>query len=529
MGGKRKEDDIVEQVLIGLFGIIKNFFVSFYWGIRKLFKKPVFFIGLAVIIVISLYVNFSPGLWQKSKMPELVQKILFYNNRIIAIWYICCVGAFGKQMANEYETALLNIGFVGKDGKHPHFIKAVEMGKKVKLIFSSNIPLVKWKAALPEIETALDCNVLFVSNGKSKKIVELVTVPSECEIPSILEWRDSYCKRPGLITLGQGAVDEIVFDLDRTAHALVAGETGSGKSVILRCILRQAIKQGGKLFMIDFKGGVEFGIKYERYGEVVTTRERVIEILDMLLEENNARLKLFREMEVKNITQYNQKTHQNLCRIFVISDEIAEMLDKTGIEKSQKVIYEQIEARMASLARLSRATGIHLMLGMQRPDAKVLPGQIKNNIPVRVCGRFADKAASEIVLGNTDAANLPNIQGRFLFKIGNETLEFQAYNFDDKFISKNEIVSVGNMLIEDEHETMIREPVREQPTQTRAVSAVKRKVASKHVATKRSTAETIPEEKVSYTPVSEYKTQEELEKELRLMDEMDLNLNFGED
>ena len=201
--------------------------------------------------------------------------------------------------------------------------------------------------------------------------------------------------------------------------------------------------------MIDFKGGVEFGKQYEHYGEVITERERALAVLDMLVEENTRRLKLFRDLEVKNLSEYNKKTHQNLCRIGVFSDEIAEMLDKKGVSKENKQIYEQLEAKLSTLARLSRATGINLFLGVQRPDATVLTGQIKNNVPVRISGRFADKAASEIVLGNTDAVDLPDINGRFLYKVGNETIEFQSFYFDDETMLRDVDIEVGNMLIDE--------------------------------------------------------------------------------
>ena len=85
---------------------------------------------------------------------------------------------------------------------------------------------------------------------------------------------------------------------------------------------------------------------------------------------------------------------------------------------------------------------------MQRPDAQVLTGQIKNNIPVRISGRFADKAASEIVLGNTDAVDLPDIKGRFLYKVGNETLHFQAFYFDDETMLHDVFTEQGDMLLE---------------------------------------------------------------------------------
>ncbi len=514
MGSKNKDEEFLENFFVGFFGLIKSIFSSFYWGIRKIIKNPVYMIGLAVVIAISLYVNFTTKLWQENDLPVFIKKVLFYNNRILAVWYICCIGAMKNKFAKNYETSLERIGFIGKDGKHPHFIKKEKMGKKEKLVFSSNIPLVEWKAALPRIETALDCNVLFATNGKSKRVVELITIPSECQIPDMLEWRDIYCKRPGIITIGQSAVDSIDFDLDRTPHVLVAGETGSGKSVILCCMLWQTIKQGCKIFMFDFKGGVEFGKQYERYGEVVTTRERALEVLDMLLAENEARLKLFREMEVKNLTQYNKKTNQNLCRICLFSDEIAQMLDKKGVNKNEKAIYEQIEGRLSTLARLSRATGINLFLGVQRPDANILTGQIKNNIPVRICGRFADKSASDIVLGSTDAVNLPDIKGRFLFKIGNELLEFQSYYFKDKIMMKNIGVSVGNMLIEDNNAPNFDDAA-VKATQLKTKTPVKKE----HKVEK---FKPIPE-------LPETKSQKQLEGEIRLMDEMDLNLNFGED
>ena len=199
--------------------------------------------------------------------------------------------------------------------------------------------------------------------------------------------------------------------------------------------------------MIDFKGGVEFGKVYEKYGEVITDRKRALTILSNLVKENEARLKLFRELEVKNLKEYNTKTGNDLARIGVFIDEIAEMLDKKGVSKEDKPIFEQLEAYLSTLARLSRATGINLFLGVQRPDANVLTGQIKNNVPVRISGRFADKTASEIVLGNTAACNLPDVKGRFLYKVGNETIEFQSFYFDDEKDLQDIELNYGKMLV----------------------------------------------------------------------------------
>ena len=252
----------------------------------------------------------------------------------------------------------------------------------------------------------------------------------------------------GKLCVGEDLMGPVTFNLNSTPHVIVAGETGSGKSVILRAILWQMVNQGAKIYMIDFKGGVEFGPRFEEYGEVITDRKRALAIFQMLCKENAARLALFREREVKKLPEYNSKYGKNLCRIAVFIDEIAEMLDKSGVSAEDKELIGQLEGCLSTLARLSRATGINLIIGVQRPDAKILTGQIKNNVPVRICGRFADRAPSEIVLGNTMAMDLPDIKGRFLYRMGNEMTEFQAYLFDDDKNLHSVDREPGELLIE---------------------------------------------------------------------------------
>lgn len=427
---------------------IAAIFKGLFRGIRKLNKWQAWIgVGISVLVVCA-------GLIFKGKIMEIdapvyIKWLLYYVLLCAPAIYLLVLGSIGSQPEQDYDTIFRDIGFVGKDGKCPCFCGEQKDGKKKKLGFKSNIPLQEWKAAKARLETALDCNILKMEYGNSKKLVELTVLPADYKIPEMITWQDAYCSdKNGIITIGQSALDSITFNLNRVPHALVAGETGSGKSVILRCILWQMILQGSRVYMIDFKGGVEFGKQYEKYGEVITERERALEVLDLLVKENDCRLRLFRDLEVKNLAEYNKKTKQNLCRIGVFSDELAEMLDKKGVSKENKKVYEALEGKLSTLARLSRATGINLFLGVQRPDATVLTGQIKNNVPVRISGRFADKAASEIVLGNTDAVDLPDIKGRFLYKVGNETIEFQSYYFDDEKMLHDVDVEVGDMLTE---------------------------------------------------------------------------------
>lgn len=111
-------------------------------------------------------------------------------------------------------------------------------------------------------------------------------------------------------------------------------------------------------------------------------------------------------------------------------DEVAEVLDKSGRNKEDKELLGQIESRLATIARLGRAFGIHLILATQRPDANIIHGQIKNNLDFRVCGR-ADNVLSMIILDNTSAADqIPkDARGRFITADGTV---FQGFLFDDR-------------------------------------------------------------------------------------------------
>ena len=135
------------------------------------------------------------------------------------------------------------------------------------------------------------------------------------------------------------------------------------------------------------------------------------------------------ESGASNIAEYNKKTGTDICRIIVACDEVAEVLDKTGLDKERKDLVSQIESKLSTIARLGRAFGIHLIFATQRPDADVLKGQIKNNIGYRICGR-ADKVLSQIILDNSEGAEkiLPNDQGMFLTNTG---ILFKAYYIED--------------------------------------------------------------------------------------------------
>lgn len=341
--------------------------------------------------------------------------------------------AFGFTRQGEiefYRKAFLDVGFKGKDGKAPYLISKCDLGNhRTGCYFRSNISLAQWKKNLPALQTALDCTILSVKNGKSQKIVHTVSIPAGMELPSLTPWKDAYMdERASVIVLGESIAGIVKFDLNSTPHSLFAGTTGSGKSVLLRCVVYQCLVKNHKVYLMDFKRGVEFGKAYDDFCEVIMDKERAVKLLSWLVEENKRRLDEFRSRGIKNLDEYNALNKNTpLERIVVFIDELAILLIPTK-ERQDKDLTAQATDCLENIAILGRAAGINMILGIQRPDANTVTGQIKSNVSGRVCGYFADTAPSMIVLNNTRANDIDSeVKGRFMFQDGKETIEMQGY------------------------------------------------------------------------------------------------------
>nr|WP_243447656.1 FtsK/SpoIIIE domain-containing protein [Clostridium perfringens] len=416
--------------------VLRIFFFRVGLGFKKSWKNKKLFIGFFLSFLIPIAARIKSDYFLVD--TKFYFKIIYFLTFIAPLFYMVIV-SFVKNKEDkrnaEYRLAFEQLNFVGADSKTP--------------ILKS---FIAWKSYIPQLQTSLNISIISIEQGASKRIVIIKSMAGDAKIPKYLPWDDKYIEeQEGVVVVGQTFSGNIKIDLNKSPHILSAGETGSGKSVILRCILWQLLKQGAIAYMVDFKGGVEFGLEYEKVGQVITEVDAAEKLFKYLVDENAKRLKLLRESGSKNIGEYNKKFEgEELKRIIVVIDELAELMDKTGVDDETRAKLVRIEGYTSTLARLSRATGINLCIGVQRPDAKVITGQIKNNVPVRICGRFADSKASEIVLSNTKAKDLPEVKGRFLFKLGADTVQFQAFYFDDdKHFIPNKILKLRKDEIED--------------------------------------------------------------------------------
>ena len=192
-------------------------------------------------------------------------------------------------------------------------------------------------------------------------------------------------------------------DLAKMPHTLIAGSTGSGKSVCMNAIITGLLMTLNptqvRMIMLDPKR-VELtpyqGIPH-LYNPVVVETERAIIILKSLVSEMMERFKLLEEAGVKNISSYNAKTNQRMPYLVVLVDELADlMLTAAG----------EIERLLVRLAQLGRATGVHLVVATQRPSVDVVTGLIKANFPSRISFSVMSQIDSRTILDSPGAEKL---------------------------------------------------------------------------------------------------------------------------
>lgn len=368
-----------------------------------------------------------------SPIAEFAAKNIFATYLIIAgiVVTILILTPLGKR---SVQDQLKSIGLVNHSDEVPAPKKKFKDKQNPRVSIwefsSQGIPLKVWQDKQAAIETVLDVTIVRMENGSGKSRVILRTVPARIDLPAVIDWKDKYLfSDPFVLVLGESYIGPVTVDLTNIPHILLGGSTGSGKSVLLKLLLMQANKKGANVCIADFKGGVDFPPVWHKECRMCFDEQSVLELLTELVIELERRKKLFAAAGQSNIDRYNKAENQDLRRYIFACDEIAEMLDKTGLAKEQKEIITKIEGKLSIIARLGRAFGIHLILATQRPDANILSGQIKNNVNCRICGR-ADNILSQIILDNTDAADqIPKTaRGRFIL---HDKTVFQAYWFDD--------------------------------------------------------------------------------------------------
>ena len=405
------------------------------WGGASALSPKVFFIPLYLAGAVFVWSR-QDAISAQAERTELISPILEAAMTHALAAYLLAGGValavllvypFGRKAAHDQ---LQSIGLVNHAGMAPTLLRKRRDRDNPRVTVwefqNQSIPLTAWEDKRAAIEAALDVSIVKMTYGKGKSRVLVYAVPAQVSLPEVLPWQDEYLSPESFVlVLGESLLGPVTVNLANIPHILLGGSTGSGKSVLLKLLLMQALRKGAEVCIADFKGGVDYPKAWRQRCRMCFTEDDLLYTLDQLAAVLEYRKERLSDTGCKDLDAYNEAAGENLPRLVFACDEVAELLDKTGRSKEDRERLGKIENRLATLARLGRAFGIHLILATQRPDANIIPGQIRNNMDFRVCGR-AESVLSQIILDNSSAAEQIPKDARGRFITGDGTV-FQGY------------------------------------------------------------------------------------------------------
>ena len=224
-----------------------------------------------------------------------------------------------------------------------------------------------------------------------------------------------------------------VIDLSKTPHLLVAGTTGSGKSVFINTLLASILYKFSpkelRLILIDPKM-LELSVYNDiahLLTPVVTEPKKAIIALKWVCKEMERRYSLMNEENTRSLEGYNQKSIEKLPFIVVFIDEMADLMMTAG---------KEVEHYVQRLAQMARACGIHLVMATQRPSVDIITGSIKANFPSRISFQVASKYDSRTVLGEIGAEQLLGNGDMLMSKNGSNLIRYQSAFISDDEVNK---------------------------------------------------------------------------------------------
>ena len=290
--------------------------------------------------------------------------------------------------------------------------------------------------------------------GKNTVGIEVPNLKRESIFLREIISSDAFAKSKSLLTLALGKLihgETYVSDLKKMPHLLIAGATGSGKSVALNSLvcsmLYKATPRQVKFIMIDPKRlelGVYEGIPH-LLTPIVTDPKRAANALSWAVTEMENRYKKLASLGVRNIDQYNtmvesgafeeeqEDEHEWMSYIVVIIDELADLM---------MIAPKEVEESITRLAQMARAVGIHLILATQRPSVDVITGLIKANFPSRISFRVSSKIDSRTILDTNGAEQLLGMGDMLFLPPGTSRL----IRIHGPYVSEKEIHSIVTFL-----------------------------------------------------------------------------------
>ena len=333
------------------------------------------------------------------------------NARVVAINQGPTITQFGLEPG--WETKTRTVALRDEHGR-PVYDKEGKPQLRTEVISRTRVRVSRITALANDLALALAAPTIRIEAPVPGKPVIGIEVPntttSLVALRSVIEstaFQRALARSKLAIALGKGVSGEpAAADLTKMPHLLIAGATGSGKSVCINSIIAGLLlhntPENLRLVLIDPKR-VELAtfahIPHLAFSKIITGSEEVVATLQAVIHEMDSRYRKFAGIGVRNIEAYNKspRAPRKLPCWVVIIDELADLMMSAPY---------QVERQICRLAQLARATGIHLVIATQRPSVDVVTGLIKANFPTRIAFAVSSQVDSRTIIDGAGAEKL---------------------------------------------------------------------------------------------------------------------------
>lgn len=333
-----------------------------------------------------------------------------------------------KYLRDVFES----VGLKNND-KYPNLIReyVTDSGSRKLQLFSDGIVVEQYVEKLSMLENKLGVKIESIKqHPQLAKVIEIEL--ADGEMPMAFNLDNIFGYKDFTFPVGKTRSEVVVGDLKKVPHYLFAGMTGKGKSTFIKTMISVLLANNKNLEVrfIDLKGTE--ATEFDGHSKVVVATElktackEITAIDQLILDRRNS----FLEAEVKDIEAFNQKAIKPdskvlpLNRVVVVVDEIAQITPTLATE--EHALVKDANLILNRIARMGRSFGIHLIVGVQKPDTKNLDSTIKSNLEGILCFQVANRTQSQVVLDSNKASHLNSIPGRAIWQVGGEDRVVQA-------------------------------------------------------------------------------------------------------
>lgn len=350
-------------------------------------------------------------------------------------WVVIFV-ALGLKKYIKIERAqnLLNkLGIKNASGEFPKIVNVYSPSafREKMLLKPNGVAVSELASRTGNLVSIFGKTVTDIRLTKNKKLIEILL--SERDLPELINF-DSLLNRlstPYSFLIGESLETVLSQEIMNLPHLLIAGTSGGGKSNFFRQAILGLLKSSPhlQLYLLDLKKGIEV-VEFQDLPNVRIAADEVaaVQILKSIHAEMEKRFLYLKENKKKKIDPIiDQKD-----LIVVAIDEASILFGKERADSEKKELIQEARKYVDELAKLARASGIHLILATQKPVKEAIDTKVLENLQGRMVFKMMSTAGSNVALGNKHAQDLDSIRGRGIWQNGNEEIEVQTPFITDK-------------------------------------------------------------------------------------------------